>query len=362
LIIQRPSYHVLIVDDQRDVRRVLRAGLETSDLNIEVTDVPSGEEAILVSSRQPVDLLVVDVDLPGITGLELKRQAEIRNPDLRFIFITGMTDPDVLDEIDRAEPDAFFRKPVSINDFLDIVQQLLEIPFDPSDDFSSGDISEEQPPEQNLSERLSNLRQETSADCVLLLDDYGQYLAQAGVLPQELDESAFISDLMAASSAAARVSSLLGKQNPEGLLEFCGQKHDFLLTYLDGSMALLLVGNKYPLGDAHWLKYRQALSSAVEDFNIIFKEMGVILEPVETGVDNLFLEQEEDTQEQSDDELAALPDLDEVFSSDLRAKVEAENADEFWNSAMEESAEETTRPDVISYEQARKLGLIPEEE
>ena len=362
MINQKPSYHVLIVDDQRDVRRVLRAGLETAELNIEVTDVPSGEEAILVSSRQPVDLLVVDVDLPGITGLELKRQAEIRNPDLKFIIITGMTDPNVLDEIDKSEPDAFFQKPVSISDFLDVVQQLLGILVNLSDDFTSEDFVEGQQPEQNLSERLSNLRQETRADCVILLDDYGQYLAQAGNLPQELDETAFISDLMSASSAAARISSLLGKQIPEDLLEFCGEDHDFLLTHLDGKMGLLLVAKKYPVGDVHWLKYRQALSSAVEDLNLILKEMGVILETVETDADILYLEQVEDTPEPSDDELAALPDLDEVFNGELRAQVETENVDEFWNSAMEESSGETTRPDVISYEQARKLGLIPEEE
>jgi CheY-like chemotaxis protein len=59
---------VLIVDDHRDVRQTLRAGLETLGQGIQVTDVPSGEEAILVLSRQP-NLLVADVRLPGITSL-----------------------------------------------------------------------------------------------------------------------------------------------------------------------------------------------------------------------------------------------------------------------------------------------------
>jgi CheY-like chemotaxis protein len=41
------NYRILIVEDQRDVRRLLRAGLETLELDLEIIDVPSGEEALL---------------------------------------------------------------------------------------------------------------------------------------------------------------------------------------------------------------------------------------------------------------------------------------------------------------------------
>jgi len=46
------GYCVLIVDDQRDIRRLLRVGIEMLKADIKVIDVPSGEEAILVISRQ----------------------------------------------------------------------------------------------------------------------------------------------------------------------------------------------------------------------------------------------------------------------------------------------------------------------
>ncbi len=84
-------FHVLIVDDQRDARSVLRAGLETLESRLKITDVPSGEEAILVIASQPIDLLVADIRLPGISGLELKERARMRNPDLKVILITGVT-------------------------------------------------------------------------------------------------------------------------------------------------------------------------------------------------------------------------------------------------------------------------------
>jgi CheY-like chemotaxis protein len=84
-----PKYRVLIVDDQSEVRRLLRAGLVTLGPDIQVVDVPSGEEAILVISRQPFDLLIADVRLPGISGLELKTRARMHNPNLKLILITG---------------------------------------------------------------------------------------------------------------------------------------------------------------------------------------------------------------------------------------------------------------------------------
>ena len=58
-----------------------------------MVDVPSGEEALLVASRRPVDLLIADVRLPGISGLELMARVHKRNPELKTILITGLTDP-----------------------------------------------------------------------------------------------------------------------------------------------------------------------------------------------------------------------------------------------------------------------------
>ncbi len=77
---------ILIVEDQRDVRRLLRAGLETLELDLEIIDVPSGEEALLLSTRQPFDVLVADVRLPGISGLELKKRAQIQQSGPKTYF------------------------------------------------------------------------------------------------------------------------------------------------------------------------------------------------------------------------------------------------------------------------------------
>ena len=122
-----PSYRILIVDDQSEVRRVLRAALETLGLDLKIIEVPSGEEAILVVTRQPVDILIADIRLPGISGLELKDRARKRSPEMHLILITGMTDEDIRQKVARSGADAYFFKPIDIPVFLDTIQKLLGV-------------------------------------------------------------------------------------------------------------------------------------------------------------------------------------------------------------------------------------------
>ncbi len=68
---------ILLVDAQRDVVRRLRSalhGLKAGEL--EILEAASGEEALLLASRIAVDLLVVDYQLPGMSGLELIRRID----------------------------------------------------------------------------------------------------------------------------------------------------------------------------------------------------------------------------------------------------------------------------------------------
>lgn len=120
-------YHILIVDDQRDVRLLLRSSLETLQLDLEVVDVPSAEEALLVLGKEKFDLLVTDIRLPGMSGLELRDRAGRRMPKTQLILITGMTDEKVQREVAQSGAAAYFFKPIQIAPFLDEVCKCLGV-------------------------------------------------------------------------------------------------------------------------------------------------------------------------------------------------------------------------------------------
>ena len=63
--------HVLIVDDSSAIRAYVRAALESAGLDFEVAEAVSGFEALRLLPRQSFDLLILDINMPNIHGLEL---------------------------------------------------------------------------------------------------------------------------------------------------------------------------------------------------------------------------------------------------------------------------------------------------
>ncbi|WP_396272916.1 response regulator transcription factor [Hyphomonas sp.] len=82
--------HILIVDDEADFRDTLSEQFELSE-GFQVTNAGTGEEALTLAAAQRVDIIVLDVDMPGINGIETckrLRAAGIRAP---IIMLTGRT-------------------------------------------------------------------------------------------------------------------------------------------------------------------------------------------------------------------------------------------------------------------------------
>ncbi len=107
------KHHILIVEDQRDLARMLQAGLKSMGAEYQVITVPSGEEALLVIRSQPIDLVVLDVVLPGISGLTLLERLRQQRPSIKAIVITGIDDHEVRKRVANAGAEAFFLSPSS---------------------------------------------------------------------------------------------------------------------------------------------------------------------------------------------------------------------------------------------------------
>ena len=76
------AYRVLVVDDNHEIRRMVTASIKSLSTEIDVLDVPSAEEALFISASLPLDLVVLDFRLPGMTGLEMVPRLRRRIPHL----------------------------------------------------------------------------------------------------------------------------------------------------------------------------------------------------------------------------------------------------------------------------------------
>ena len=77
---------ILLAEDDDSLRGFLARALERA--GHEVTSCADGEEAVTFLD-EPWDLLLTDIVMPGIDGIEVARQAAARHPGLRIMFITG---------------------------------------------------------------------------------------------------------------------------------------------------------------------------------------------------------------------------------------------------------------------------------
>ena len=86
---------VLVVDDDADVREVAAGMLE--ELGYVVVQAGSGAEALtILESRPDLDIMVTDIRMPEMTGLELLERATGLRRDLKVILISGYFQPQVL--------------------------------------------------------------------------------------------------------------------------------------------------------------------------------------------------------------------------------------------------------------------------
>jgi DNA-binding NarL/FixJ family response regulator len=347
---------ILIVDDQREVSRLLKSALETIEQGLEVAEAPSGEEALLDASRKKVDLLVADFRLPGINGAELMNKIKARHPNAKVILITGVSDPQTRNELAHAGADAFFTKPIPMADFLDAVERTLGLArtIMPAEQPHQKPTSER----KSLAELLTGLRRDLHAQAVILLNDRGHIKAQAGELPDPNIEVSLTASLMAIYGAGQKVSSLLRHDMTSGLHIFRGGEADVIFA-LVGPLHSVLVAGKEIAADEKLKLAIGTLAAARAELERVLVKMGVtgqlspsVVEAFETEQAALKKEQTPEAAEEGEPPA----DIEDLF---VKAKDKPDvDADSFWESAAEKGTA-FTLSDTLSYDEARKLGLAP---
>jgi CheY-like chemotaxis protein len=341
-----PPSRILIVEDQREVSRLLHTSIETLEHEIDVVEISSAEEAILDASRKKVDLLVTDYRLPGMTGIELMNRVRSYHHGAKTILITGLTDPNVRKEVVEAGADAFFIKPVTIADFLDAVERglgLVEtlLPAEPISPVEA--VSRD-----NLPDLLTGLRRELKAAAVILLNEVGHVIARAGDLPDGNGEIPMISSLLTIHSAGQKISRLVGKKDASNWHVFNGGNFDLIFSPVGQAHALLVIGKEIADQKAI-LKGINIISAVSKTIEQLLGKPGKSAEVLNTPPAKPATPQEVVKK--------IVKDMEPLFK-DANKKIKPGEADEFWNKAVGEH-KDPANPDMLSYEQAKQLGLAP---
>ncbi len=113
-------FNIMLVDDEVDFLEPRMKRLKKRNMN--VTGVKSGEEALSRLDQDPVDVVLMDVKMPGMDGIETLREVKKRYPLVEVIMLTGHANVEVA--IQGMEIGAFdyLMKPMDIDDLLYKVQ------------------------------------------------------------------------------------------------------------------------------------------------------------------------------------------------------------------------------------------------
>lgn len=119
---ERPPV-VFVVDDDEAVRSALRLLLKSVGLS--ATAVPSAQQFLATYDPQQPGCLVLDVRMPGMSGLELQQQLNMRGAVIPVIFITGHGDVPMAVEAMQQGAFDFLQKPFRDQDLIDRIQRAL---------------------------------------------------------------------------------------------------------------------------------------------------------------------------------------------------------------------------------------------
>lgn len=120
---ERPFRRICIVDDDDAIRESLRLLLEA--FRFEVADFPSPNAFLNEAGHSAYDCLLIDLQMPGMSGLELLELLRSRRVPTPAILITGNFDPRLAQRVKDAKVLAVLAKPVSLEDLFAHVERAL---------------------------------------------------------------------------------------------------------------------------------------------------------------------------------------------------------------------------------------------
>ena len=117
---------ILVVDDNDTIRNLVATIL--GGQNMEVAFASDGEQALAFLERRRPDVMLLDLSMPRLDGLEVLRRVRTHPTlsDLRIVMLTAVASAPRFQEVYTYRPDGYLEKPFRINDLIDQVTQALD--------------------------------------------------------------------------------------------------------------------------------------------------------------------------------------------------------------------------------------------
>ncbi len=117
---------IMIVDDEELILRAYKK--ELSGSGYDVIDITSGKEAIEIVKQEKIDIILVDLIMPGMSGVEMCNAVKAISPETEVVLMSGYIDEmqkNWIEFIKAGGRDFFLRKPLAETELSDIIKTIL---------------------------------------------------------------------------------------------------------------------------------------------------------------------------------------------------------------------------------------------
>lgn len=115
---------LLVVDDQYGIRILLKELLEKDGYLM--FQAANGMQALTILEQQEIDLVLLDVKLPGMSGLEILKEVKIRYEQVEVIMMTAYEELNLMNEAIKYGALTYFKKPFDISEVRRIIAKSFE--------------------------------------------------------------------------------------------------------------------------------------------------------------------------------------------------------------------------------------------
>ncbi|HFB68000.1 MAG TPA: response regulator [Calditrichae bacterium] len=115
-------YRILIADDDRDLLDTLRDAFIA--FGYQVTTAENGQQAWDFFRTEPYDIVLLDVEMPFLNGMEAAKRMKQRRPEVPVILMTAYSHLYHPEDVLSLDIEAFLRKPLNIQELLEVVEKI----------------------------------------------------------------------------------------------------------------------------------------------------------------------------------------------------------------------------------------------
>lgn len=115
--------NILVVDDEPDIGEMLREILQLEGYRVAIA--PSGRAALGLAQSSAFDAALVDINMPGMTGIELIGKLRDSSPNVKIIVVTAFVDESITQAALVAGGHTVFSKPIDFDALSDAIENII---------------------------------------------------------------------------------------------------------------------------------------------------------------------------------------------------------------------------------------------